>query len=52
MAKCYVTTNIYPCVDIVTGQVTVVEGGQFQIDVLTSWAELEDLEDLAKHKAS
>jgi hypothetical protein len=32
-------------------QETVVEGGQFQIDVLTSWAELENLEDLAKHMA-
>ena len=33
-------------------QETVVEGGQFQIDVLTSWAEMEDLEDLAKQKAN
>ena len=32
-------------------QETVVAGGQFQIDDLTSWAELEDLEDLVKHKA-
>jgi hypothetical protein len=29
----------------------VMEGGQFQIDVFISLVELEDLEDLAKHKA-